>query len=74
MMRRGVGIGLGFASLICTAAHAQVAPQINPGVIQNDIERQQRQIEQQSQTPKLQGPAVIGGERELLGERGLGCG
>ena len=63
-MRRAVGIGLGFASLLCTPVHAQVAPQINPGVIQNDIERQQRQFEQQSQTPKLRGPAVIGGERE----------
>jgi hemolysin activation/secretion protein len=63
-MRRAVGIGLGFASLLCTSVHAQVVPQINPGVIQNDIERQQRQFEQRSQTPKIRGPAVIGGERE----------
>lgn len=63
-MRRVVAIGLGVASSFCTPVHAQVAPQINPGVIQQDIERQQRQIEQQSQTPKLRGPAVIGGERE----------
>jgi hypothetical protein len=44
--------------LLGVSAQAQVAPQIDPGVIQNDIERQQRQIEQQSQTPKLRGPAV----------------
>ena len=39
-------------------------PSINPGVIQNDIDRQRRQLEQQSAPPKLNGPAVIGGERE----------
>ena len=37
---------------------------INPGVIQNDVDRQRRQLEQQSAPPKLNGPAVIGGERE----------
>jgi hemolysin activation/secretion protein len=59
-------IALGFVALLCAPAHAQVGnlPQINPGAIQNDIDRQQRQIEQQSETPKLRGPAVIGGERE----------
>lgn len=40
------------------------AQSINPGVIQNDIDRQRRQLEQQSAPPKLTGPAVIGGERE----------
>jgi hemolysin activation/secretion protein len=44
-------------------ARAQV-PSINPGVIQNDVDRQRRQLEQQSAPPKLNGPAVIGGERE----------
>jgi hemolysin activation/secretion protein len=39
-------------------------PSINPGVIQNDVDRQRRQLEQQSAPPKLNGPAVIGGERE----------
>lgn len=39
-------------------------PSINPGVIQNDIDRQRRQLERQSAPPKLTGPAVIGGERE----------
>ncbi|CUU20121.1 Hemolysin activationsecretion protein CDS [Bradyrhizobium sp.] len=39
-------------------------PSINPGVIQNDVDRQRRQLERQSAPPKLTGPAVIGGERE----------
>lgn len=42
-------------------------PSINPGVIQNDVDRQRRQLEQQSAPPKLTGPAVIGGEREKSG-------
>src|SRR5258708_12186548 len=62
-MRRLVAIGCGVASLLCASAHAQVAPQINPGVIQNDVNRQRQQFEQQSETPKLQGPGVVGGER-----------
>ena len=53
-------------ALSCASAHAQVSnsPQINPGAIQNDIDRQQRQIGEQSEPPKIQGPAVSGGERE----------
>jgi hemolysin activation/secretion protein len=63
---RGALVAVGVASLLSGPAWAQVAPQINPGVIQNDIDRQQRQLEQQSQPPKLQGPAVSGGQRETL--------
>jgi len=63
-MRRAVAIGVGLVVLPIASARAQGVPQINPGVIQNDINRQQQQFEQQSQPPKLQGPAVVGGERE----------
>jgi hemolysin activation/secretion protein len=64
LMRRVLAFGVGLILLPCGPAHAQVVPQINPGVIQNDINRQQQQLEQQSQPPKLQGPGVVGGERE----------
>ena len=57
-------MGVGLALLCSVSARAQLAPQINPGAIQNDIDRQRRQLEQQSQPPKLQGPGVVGGERE----------
>ncbi|PJG56132.1 ShlB/FhaC/HecB family hemolysin secretion/activation protein [Bradyrhizobium forestalis] len=56
-------LGIGLAASCITPARAQV-PSINPGVIQNDVDRQRRQLEQQSAPPKLTGPAVIGGERE----------
>lgn len=54
-------MGVGLAACCIASARAQ---SINPGVIQNDIDRQRRQLEQQSAPPKLTGPAVIGGERE----------
>ncbi|MBR0816922.1 ShlB/FhaC/HecB family hemolysin secretion/activation protein [Bradyrhizobium liaoningense] len=57
----GAALGGGLAACCIASAHAQ---SINPGVIQNDIDRQRRQLEQQSAPPKLTGPAVIGGERE----------
>lgn len=57
----GVALGVGLAACCIASARAQ---SINPGVIQNDIDRQRRQLEQQSAPPKLSGPAVIGGERE----------
>ena len=65
---RGWVVALGVAVvLLCNApARAQIQ-QINPGAIQNDIDRQRQQLEQQSRPPKLQGPAVIGGEREKPG-------
>ncbi|AWM00459.1 ShlB/FhaC/HecB family hemolysin secretion/activation protein [Bradyrhizobium amphicarpaeae] len=57
----GAWLGIGLAACCIASAHAQ---SINPGVIQNDVDRQRRQLEQQSAPPKLTGPAVIGGERE----------
>ncbi|MBR0949098.1 ShlB/FhaC/HecB family hemolysin secretion/activation protein [Bradyrhizobium canariense] len=59
----GAAFGVGLAACCIASARAQV-PSINPGVIQNDVDRQRRQLEQQSAPPKLNGPAVIGGERE----------
>ena len=59
----GAALGVGLAASWIAPARAQV-PSINPGVIQNDVDRQRRQLEQQSAPPKLNGPAVIGGERE----------
>jgi hemolysin activation/secretion protein len=56
-------LGAGLAACCIASSRAQV-PSINPGVIQNDVDRQRRQLEQQSAPPKLSGPAVIGGERE----------
>ncbi|MCK1650974.1 ShlB/FhaC/HecB family hemolysin secretion/activation protein [Bradyrhizobium sp. 149] len=57
----GAALGVGLAASCLASAHGQ---SINPGVIQNDVDRQRRQLEQQSAPPKLNGPAVIGGERE----------
>ncbi|MBR0985487.1 ShlB/FhaC/HecB family hemolysin secretion/activation protein [Bradyrhizobium liaoningense] len=57
----GASLGIGLAACCIVSARAQ---SINPGVIQNDVDRQRRQLEQQSAPPKLTGPAVIGGERE----------
>jgi hemolysin activation/secretion protein len=49
---------------LCSVARAQVPPpQVNPGIIQQDIDRQRRRIEQQQQVPKQQGPAVVGPQR-----------
>ncbi|UGX90712.1 BamA/TamA family outer membrane protein [Bradyrhizobium barranii subsp. barranii] len=59
----GAALGVGLAACCIAPSRAQV-PSINPGVIQNDIDRQRRQLERQSAPPKLTGPAVIGGERE----------
>ena len=59
----GAALGVGLAASCIVQARAQV-PSINPGVIQQDVDRQRRQLEQQSAPPKLNGPAVIGGERE----------
>src|SRR3954468_17895579 len=63
MRIREAALGLGLAASCIAPARAQI-PSINPGVIQNDVDRQRRQLEQQSAPPKLNGPAVIGGERE----------
>ena len=49
---------------LCSVARAQVPPpQVNPGIIQDDVDRQRRRIEQQQQVPKQQGPAVVGPQR-----------
>jgi hemolysin activation/secretion protein len=64
MRGSAIALGVGFALLFNASVRAQLAPQVNPGVIQNDIDRQRQQLEQQSQPPKLQGPGVVGGERE----------
>jgi hemolysin activation/secretion protein len=61
VLRAALGVGLAASCIV--QARAQV-PSINPGVIQQDVDRQRRQLEQQSAPPKLNGPAVIGGERE----------
>jgi len=61
MQIRGAALAVGLAASCIASARAQ---SINPGVIQNDVDRQRRQLEQQSAPPKLTGPAVIGGERE----------
>jgi hemolysin activation/secretion protein len=59
----GAALGVGLAASSIVAARAQV-PTINPGAIQNDVDRQRRQFEQQSAPPKLNSPAVVGGPRE----------
>lgn len=42
---------------------AQAPSSINPGQIENDIERQRQRIERQEQAPRQQGPAVVGPQR-----------
>lgn len=63
-MRRGtLCIGLFLVALTAVSARGQVAPQVNPGIINQDIERQRQRIEQQDQAPKQQGPSVVGPAR-----------
>ena len=60
MKRLVTTIMTGSALLAVTAARAQVPPpQINPGIIENDIERQRQRIEQQQQVPRQRGQAVV---------------
>ncbi|MBN9003631.1 MAG: ShlB/FhaC/HecB family hemolysin secretion/activation protein, partial [Rhizobiales bacterium] len=62
--RTVASIAAGVALLSAPAVRAQVPPpQVNPGIIENDVQRQRQRIEQQQQTPKQQGPAVIGPAR-----------
>ncbi|MFA6266997.1 MAG: ShlB/FhaC/HecB family hemolysin secretion/activation protein [Pseudolabrys sp.] len=63
MRRASVCVGFVLASLIAVSARAQVSPQVNPGIINQDVERQRQRIEQQQQTPKQQGPSVVGPAR-----------
>lgn len=52
-----IGLAAGFPAV------AQVAPQVNPGLIESDVERQRLRIEREQQVPKQQGPAVVGPQR-----------
>lgn len=52
-----------FVLSAATAMAQSAIPQISPGLIDSDIERQRRRIEQQDQVPKQQGPSVIGPAR-----------
>lgn len=56
-------IGLAVATLFVAQARAQTSPQVNPGVINQDIERQRQRLEQQAAPPKQKGPSVIGPQR-----------
>lgn len=56
-------LSLAIATLFVAQAHAQTSPQVNPGVINQDIERQRQRLEQQAAPPKQQGPSVIGPQR-----------
>jgi hemolysin activation/secretion protein len=57
-----VGVAMALAVFAAVPARAQ-APQVNPGLIDRDIERQRQRIEQQEQPPKQQGPSVVGPAR-----------
>lgn len=60
MKRFAAAIAAGVVILSASAVRAQVPPpQVNPGIIENDVQRQRQRIEQQQETPKQQGPAVI---------------
>jgi hemolysin activation/secretion protein len=63
---RWVSLGSGFilVSLFASFARAQVPPpQVNPGIIEGDVQRQRQRFEQQQQVPKQQGPSVVGPQR-----------
>ena len=64
-IRRGCLAWLGV--LICiSSARGQIPQlqQINPGAIENEIRRQQEQLERRTAPPRQQGPAVIGPARQ----------
>lgn len=63
MWRAALTVGFVAASLLAGPVLAQVSPQVNPGVINQDIERQRQRIEQQQLAPKQQGPSVVGPSR-----------
>lgn len=54
---------LAVVAFAAVPAHAQVSPEVNPGLIEQNIERQRQRIEQQEQAPKQQGPSVVGPAR-----------
>lgn len=59
MWRAAFTVGF-VATLMTGPVIAQVSPQVNPGVINQDFERQRQRLEQQQQLPKQQGPSVVG--------------
>jgi len=60
MKRLTASLAAAMALLSSPSARAQVPPpQVNPGIINNDIERQRRQIEQQQQAPRQSGQPVV---------------
>lgn len=63
MRGASAGAALVLALLVAMPARAQVSPQVNPGLIDQNIERQRQRIEQQEQAPKQQGPSVVGPAR-----------
>lgn len=57
-------VAAGIVSVVPSLARAQISPgQVNPGLIERDVERQQRRLEQREQVPKLQGPGVVAPQR-----------
>jgi len=61
MKRWAASIAIGLVLLTAPAVRAQAPlPQVNPGLIESDVERQRQRIEQQQQAPRQQGPAVVG--------------
>jgi hemolysin activation/secretion protein len=63
MRRATFGLVLILVSLFASFARAQAPPQVNPGLIEGDIQRQRQRFEQQQQVPKQQGPSVVGPQR-----------
>lgn len=64
VMRCAGGVALLLLAVVAAApARAQTPPQVNPGLIDQSIERQRQRIEQQEQVPKQQGPSVVGPAR-----------
>lgn len=60
MKRLTASLAAAVALLSSPPARAQVPPpQVNPGIIDSDIERQRQRIEQQQQAPRQQGQPVV---------------
>lgn len=61
--RAGPLVALAAALWSCAASAQSALPQVDPGQIERDVERQRQRIEQQEQAPKQLGPAVTGPAR-----------
>ncbi|MGN6461243.1 MAG: POTRA domain-containing protein, partial [Pseudolabrys sp.] len=60
MKRLTASLAAAVALLSSPPARAQVPPpQVNPGIIDSDVERQRQRIEQQQQAPRQQGQPVV---------------